>query len=305
MFTINPTTISGKVRLRTPAQAQALSARYIFNNLANSEPNLGIPTSVAPSPDPFGIRYFLQSNNSYSTSTSNPTAWRVWSYSNPSIATWSIQKSIGLGDDARPIRSNCLVYNNHPAGGNRYNSEGFRDLTFNVFSLSGIYLFDPTTVGDPASATSFIVTNDGNVGINIETPKERLTVFGNISSSGSLSAGNIRIFDKSFLGLSKVDETIVRGFLKIGDGTQGYGILFGDNGINYDCNLYRQSSGILQTDANLYCNSLSSTFGLSAADITLTNAYTTTPASVSDSGQFLILKINGTQKAIRLWDFTL
>ena len=256
MFIIDPTTISGKVRLRTPLQADALSGKYIFNNLQNTEPNLGIPKTVTEnSPDPDGKRYMLLSNNSYSSSLCSVSAWRVWSYNSPTIATWSKENSIALGDDALPIRQECLVYNNYSQKINRFNSEGFFDNTFNVFSMSGIYLFDPTTIGDPGSATSLIVTNYGNVGINTDSPNERLSINGNLSCTGTLSASELYILNRSFLGNSKIDETTVRGKLKLGD-MDFTEVSFGSGG-TYDTNLYRGGINTLQTDGSFVCNNLS------------------------------------------------
>ena len=305
MFIIEPTTISGKVRLRTPLQADALSGKFVFNNLQNTEPNLGIPKTVTEnSPDPGGKRYFLLSNNSYSSSLCSVSAWRVWSYNSPTIATWSKENSIALGDDALPIRQDCLVYNNYSQKINRFNSEGFFDNTFNVFSMSGIYLFDPTTIGDPGSATSLIVTSYGNVGVNTDVPNERLSISGNLSCTGTLSASDLYILNKSFLGNSKIDETVVRGRLKLGD--MDFTVLsFGSGGTVYDTNLYRGGINTLQTDSNVISYSLSSVTTLTGSDITLTNATTAIPTSVSDSGTFYIININGKQRAIRLWDFVL
>lgn len=49
---------------------------------------------------------------------------------------------------------------------------------------------------------------------------------------------------------------------------------------------------------------ISATGGLSAAFIDMHAANVITPSSVTDSGQFLILTVNGNKKAIRLWDYT-
>ena len=50
--------------------------------------------------------------------------------------------------------------------------------------------------------------------------------------------------------------------------------------------------------------SISSSQGLSAANVTLTNPVTVIPTSVTDSGEFLILNLNNTLRAIRLWNYT-
>jgi len=189
-FNIVPQTITGKVHTRTPTQAQALSSRYTFLNLQNAEPNLGIPGPAGTSPETtegyLGLRYALLSNNH----SNGLSAWRVWSFDNPRVAFYSVENSLGIGENANPIRINSIVYNNHPYGTNRYNSESLAENSFNVYSLSGIYLFDSTTVGDPASAITFVVTESGFVGINTEFPNAELTVNGGISASGFLSAGN-------------------------------------------------------------------------------------------------------------------
>lgn len=193
-FNIVPQTITGKVHTRTPTQAQALSSRYTFLNLQNVEPNLGKPGPAGTSPETtegyLGLRYALLSNNH----SNGLSAWRVWSFDNPRVAFYSVENSLGIGENANPIRINSIVYNNHPYGTNRYNSESLAENSFNVYSLSGIYLFDSTTVGDPASAITFVVTESGFVGINTEFPNAELTVNGGISASGFLSAGNDNLF---------------------------------------------------------------------------------------------------------------
>jgi hypothetical protein len=194
-FNVNPTTILGKIHVRTPTQAESLSSRYSFLNINNAEPNLGRPPeavtggtyySSLTSSELLGIRYALLSNNH------SGSAWRVWAYNNPKIATYSKEGSIGVGDNAFPINIKSFVYSNYAYDNqnNRYNSQSFSNKTFNVFALSGIYLFDSTTIGDPASAIAFIVTDTGNVGIGLEDPNERLTVNGNISSNGNFIQGS-------------------------------------------------------------------------------------------------------------------
>jgi len=290
-------TITGKVKTRTPQQAEALSSRYVFLNLQNAEPNLGIPSAPGIKEeyvgDP-GYRYALLSNN-----TQGPSAWRVWAYENPKIATFSKEGSIALGNNPNPINNNSIVYSNYTYDVNNvYNSQSFADNTFNVFSVSGIYLFDATTIGDPASATAFIVAEDGKVGINTETPNEVLTVVGNISATGGINTdGN------SVLGNTKGDFNTIRGTVRIADSFASP-LVFGSNNTSYDTNLYRLKANTLHTDDTLSCDGLSGRNALSGANVVLTNANIITPATTTDSGQFLILNINGANKAIRLWDYT-
>ena len=293
-----PETISGKVRVRSPYQAEALSSRFVFLNINNTEPNLGVPTSLNyASPDPNGIRYALLSNNSYSSTLCAVSAWRVWAVDNPTIATFSIQKSIALGLNAQPIRDYSLVYSNHPWGTNRYNSESLENYTYNVYSLSGIYLFDSTTIGDPASAVSFLVTDDGKVGINTGAPQEALTVVGNVSATG-----NLFINGNSTLGFSKVFTNTLRGTVRIADSSPS-SLVFGAGNLNYDVNLYRGGANILKTDDTFVCQSLSTITPLSASNVAFTGATVTTLPTATASGDFLILNINGTNRAIRLWDY--
>jgi len=193
-FNVNPTTILGKIHVRTPAQAEPLSSRYVFLNVNNAEPNLGKPPgiyggtyySTLTSDEYLGIRYALLSNNH------SGSAWRVWAYNNPKIAAYSKEGSLGIGDNAYPLNIKSFVYSNYAFDNqnNRYNSQSFSNKTFNVFALSGIYLFDSTTIGDPASAIAFIVTDTGNVGVGTETPEATFTVAGTISGNNTWVALN-------------------------------------------------------------------------------------------------------------------
>jgi hypothetical protein len=288
-------TISGKVKTRTPLQADNLDTRYQFLNLQNAEPNLGIPRVVSPKnefPDDDGYRYLLLSNN-----TQTASAWRVWSYNTPRIALYSKENSIALGDNANPIFDQSIVYNNHPYGTNVWNSQAFGKQTFNVFSLSGIFLYDSTTIGDPVSAVTFIVTDDQKVGINTDAPSEALTVVGNITGSN-----NFNITRNTYLGtIGKDATTTLGGRVQIADSSP-VSLLFGFSNSNYDTNLYRAGNGILKTDNNLVTASLSSMGGLSAANISLTNSTVQNLPTATASGDFLVLNINGSTRAIRLWD---
>lgn len=306
-FNITPETISGKVRVRPPYKAEALSSRYVFLNLYNSEPNLGVPnTNMGVSPDPGGIRYALLSNNSYSSTLCAVSAWRVWAVDAPTIATYSVQKSIALGENAQPIRDNSLVYSNHPWGTNPYNSEAFVENSYNVYSLSGIYLFNSTTVGDPASATSFIVTDNGLVGINTDNPNERLTLQGNMSANGNIViTTNAYVSGNTFLGNAKSDITTIRGKLQIGDATTTEGIYFGNNNTNYDVNLYRGVANVLKTNDTFHCYALSALFDLRGSELYLTSSSVLSSfiTPLTASGEFVVININGKNRALRLWDY--
>jgi hypothetical protein len=289
-------TISGKVRTRYPLQADSLDSRYQFLNLQNAEPNLGVPNTVDIKdeyPGDDGYRYMLLSNN-----TQSGSAWRVWSYNTPRIAVYSKENSIAFGDNANPIWEQSVVFNNHPYGTNVWNSQAFGKQTFNVFSLSGIFLYDSTTIGDPLSAITFIVTDDQKVGINTDTPNEALTVSGTISGNN-----NFYIKNNSYIGnVGKEAITTLGGRVQIADSSPT-SMLFGFSNSNYDTNLYRAKSNTLKTDSNLVTATLSSVGGLSAAYVELTNASVTLLPTTTASGEFLLIKINGANRALRLWNY--
>ena len=291
-------TITGKVKLRTPTQAEALSSRYTFLNLQNAEPNLGIPTPpgiLNEYPGDPGIRYALLSNNNNGLSS-----WRVWSYDNPKIAAYSIENSLGLGNNSNPVNTNSLVYSNYTYSQNNiYNSQSFSDFSFNVFAISGIYLFDATTIGDPLCATAFIVTEGGLVGIGTENPTAPLTVQGNISANGSFF-----LTDNANLGNTKNDTHTLRGTVRLADSFSAP-LLFGNNNTGYDVNLYRTQANTLRTDDDFVCSSVSAVNALTGTEIKLTNSPTVSSTSVSltASEEFLSININGKTRAIRLWDY--
>jgi len=95
------------------------------------------------------------------------------------------RNTIALGFLANASKDESFVYSNYC---NYYGSSSFADNTFNVFASGGAFILDPTTIGDPASAIKLIVDGNGLVGVNTPFPGEQLTVYGNISSNGTLSA---------------------------------------------------------------------------------------------------------------------
>ena len=117
----------------------------------------------------------------YATSASG-----IYSFAHGRFAQATKQDSISLGFSARAVHDDSFVFSSK--SGNVYSSTSFANDTFNVYATGGIELFDPVTVGDPVSAVTFIVTTSGTVGVNIYNPLEALSVVGNISASGSLSA---------------------------------------------------------------------------------------------------------------------
>lgn len=66
----------------------------------------------------------------------------------------------------------------------------------------------------------------------------------------------------------------------------------------------RWTAYVCNASGNSYLpNNLTVVGTVSTANIDLANANVITPANVVDTGEFLILRINGVQKAIRLWDY--
>lgn len=184
-----PPTISGKTRTRSPQQADLTDPnRYTFLNVNNAEPNLGVPKDQGVGTiDAQGSRYVLLSNTIDGT-----TPWRVWSYLSPRIYIASVYNSIGIGDNANPIEQNSFVYSNYNQKFNTYNGNSLFPESVTFYSVSGIYLFNATTIGDPASATSFIVKENGYVGIGTSDPITDLHVVGTLSAS-DLKLGNASV----------------------------------------------------------------------------------------------------------------
>ena len=140
-----------------------------INSLAQGEDNLidaAVRNGIA-----IGKNNVIRGNNSVAIGKNNRTIGK---------------ESIALGIGARAGHDKSIVYS--ATDSNYYQSNSFGDHTFNVFASSGIVLYDSTTIGDPASATFFAITTAGFVGIGTEDPYDKLTVAGNISAQGSLSA---------------------------------------------------------------------------------------------------------------------
>jgi len=112
------------------------------------------------------------------------------------------QESFAMGFSAKSVHDNSFVFSSKST--NVYNSSSFGHDTFNVFATGGIDLFDPVTVGDPLFPVTFIVTASSTVGVNIYNPAEALSVVGNISATGGLSA-----FNGYFRSSATTDDTPV------------------------------------------------------------------------------------------------
>jgi hypothetical protein len=158
----------------------------------------------------------------------------------------------------------------------------------------------------------------GNVGIKTNTPGEALTVSGNISASGNLFVNGIssRNIDMLYSPANDGNNAVLRigeidfatsnqgfsgAFISYSETTNVFGISSVFGGVNSPAIGIDRFGRFSDVTIN---GTISSSGGLSAANVSLRSANVITPASVVDNGQFLILNINGTNKAIRLWEYT-
>ena len=147
--------------------------------------------------------------------------------------------STAIGSNAKVGHEQAFVFASNDKNDFQSNSVG--DHTFNVFASGGIHLFDSVTIGDPASATFFVITTAGYMGIHTDDPTEALTVGGNLSARGCLSAfapagmynrfGGGSMFDSISAKSPNYETLVVRGVSAISTDTS-YNILRGTFGIN-------------------------------------------------------------------------
>lgn len=147
--------------------------------------------------------------------------------------------STAIGSNAKVGHEQAFVFAANDKNDFQSNSVG--DHTFNVFASGGINLFDSVTIGDPTSATFFVITTAGYMGIHTDDPTEALTIGGNLSARGCLSAfapvgmyhrfGGASMFDSISAKSPNYETLIVRGVSAISTDTS-YNILRGTFGIN-------------------------------------------------------------------------
>jgi hypothetical protein len=168
----------------------------------------------------------------------------------------------------------------------------------------------------------------GNIGIHTNHPwvagvydnpvNEALTVNGNISANGSIitptvSARFLNLVHSPandganpYIRIGETDNTsgnlgFSGAFISYDETTNVFGISSVFGGVNSPAMSIDRLGRLSDLTIN---GAISSSGGLSAANVFLRSANVITPASVVDNGQFLILNINGNNKAIRLWDYT-
>jgi len=147
--------------------------------------------------------------------------------------------STAIGSNAKVGHEQAFVFASNDKNDFQSNSVG--DHTFNVFASGGINLFDSVTIGDPASATFFVITTAGYMGIHTDDPTEALTIGGNLSARGCLSAyapphmyhrfDGGTLFGSISTRSPNFDVLITRGVSAISTDTS-YNILRGTFGIN-------------------------------------------------------------------------
>jgi len=163
--------------------------------------------------------------------------------------------------------------------------------------LSGDTMTGPLTINDTTNPA--LIVGNGNTGYI----KVGDGTFSKIAGSGWV-LDNLRVSGANWQN----GITFQTGGVNAGLWSAGTGILSFSNNITESMRL--NASGNLgigttaPTERLTVSGAISSNAGLSAANITLTNANVITPFSVTDSGQYLIININGTSQAMRLFNYT-
>jgi hypothetical protein len=196
----------------TPSASLTVVGTISGNNLTasfNAASATGTKSFAANEGYAFGDHSFAEGFNtiasgSYSHAQGDTTRAQGYaSHASGVLSNATKENTTAIGVKANAVHRGAVVISTNT---NQYNSSSFGDETFNVFASGGTYIFNKTTIGDPVSATSFVVTSGGLVGININVPSERLTVNGNISANG-----NLTIAGSTILGDSSLDTLTLNG----------------------------------------------------------------------------------------------
>jgi len=227
-------------------------------------------------------------------------------------------------DDALTVDLNFSVNGNTILG-----SDSNDEVTINA---GPVKLINATAAGDALefgsganlanlyhSANDTLKTDDNlvvdlNLTVNGNTTlgnanTDTLTINGNISAGNNYTGNNVTV----------QNELTVNGNTTLGDANT--------DTVTINCNLSSSNSGSfslltigpvsadptddnltvtggISASGNLIINNLSGSVGV-FKNIELIQAAIATPTTVTDSGQFLFININGAIKAIRLWDYTI
>jgi hypothetical protein len=169
--------------------------------------------------------------------------------------------------------------------------------------------------------TFFVIASSKRVGINTSAPNTDLTVVGQISSTGNTTLGNSAFF------VDSVNRRVGVGTLVPNLPFTIVGSISGTNNVIFDTNLSAGNTFFVNSinkqvgiNTNAPNHALTVVGRISATDIitapTLTlntlsvhpsslplTGLVTSLTSVTASDEFVILDLNGKQRALRLWDF--
>jgi hypothetical protein len=174
-------------------------------------------------------------------------------------------------------------------------------------------------VGNALVSQNLTVNN--TVGIGVSTPNKQLTVSGEISATRHLSIGQRSFYvntDWNYVGVNVDIPTIpwpalpanifvVNGTLSASGNTfiDGNASIKGNVGINTPTpNRALTVTGDVSATGTMFANSFSlQTLDVRPVNLTLTSQLSTFTTPVTATGDFLLLNVNGTTRAIRLWNF--
>ena len=100
-------------------------------------------------------------------------------------------------------------------------------------------------------------------------------------------------------------STVAGGYQNCATGNHSFVAAGSGNNDNMNNNTFILGTDIIALSANYtYVNNLSSQGTIAASNITINQSPTTFINPVTASGQFLIVNINGSNKALQLWDYS-
>ena len=202
----------------------------------------------------------------------------------------SVNKRVGVNTDAPNV--DLTIAGDVSATGTVY----FNNVNVHetLSAVNNVIFTSQLTAGD----TLFVDSVNKRVGVNTDAPNVDLTIAGDVSATGTVYFNNVNVHET----LSAVNNVIFTSQLTAGD------TLFVDSvnkrvGVNTDSpNLDLTVVGDISATDKIYGTFIFSTLTLHPTANSITGL-TTTLSSVSASDEFLIIGLNGTRRALRLWDF--
>jgi predicted acyltransferase (DUF342 family) len=174
-------------------------------------------------------------------------------------------------------------------------------------------------VGNALVSQNLTVSN--NVGIGTNTPNKQLTVSGEISATRHLNIGQKALYvntDYNYISINAdippgpwpslpFNTLAVNGTLSATSDTfiDGNARVKGNVGINTPTpNKTLTVTGDISATGAIFANSFSlQTLDIQPTNLTLTSQLSTFTTPVTATGDFLLLNVNGTTRAVRLWNF--